>query len=169
MSRYDCFHGRHTELRAGVFTFELFRIRRGDLEGVSGRNIGVSGSALRMNCKAVNGEPFGEDVDFNERGLPVGEDMEKDGSRGSFGSGVRLRASGSSSKISAASRRVVELIHFSSRAADPWGGESKSRKLSAKWPRMNLGHACELMSNIHGGYALRKFHPAATNTDHDRL
>lgn len=36
------------------------------LEGVSGRNKGVSGSARRMNCNGVSGDPFDEGVDLTE-------------------------------------------------------------------------------------------------------
>lgn len=87
--------------------------------GVPGRNIGVSGSARRMNCRAVNGEPFVEGVDFSDRGLfPEGLDIENDGRcPRAFGSGVR-GGSGGESPTSGASDNVAALIHRSSLAAD---------------------------------------------------
>lgn len=47
--------------------------------GVSGRKFGASGSARRINCMAVKGEPLVEGVDFRECGLPEGDDKEKEG------------------------------------------------------------------------------------------
>jgi hypothetical protein len=85
----------------------------GGFEGEIGRSPGLSCSARRMNCKGVNGDPEDE-VDLSERGLcPLGVDNEKDGKNGPLGSGVR-GGSGGASGVSGVSRRVEELIHFSS-------------------------------------------------------
>jgi hypothetical protein len=61
------------------------------LDGVSGLIPGVSGSALRINCRAVSGDPFVEGVDLRECGLPEGVDRENEGRYcpDAFRSGVR--------------------------------------------------------------------------------
>jgi hypothetical protein len=77
-----------------VFTAVLRARNIGAFKGETGRS---SCSARRMNCKGVNGDPDDE-VDLSERGLcPLGVDKEKDGKKGTLGSGVRggsSRASG---------------------------------------------------------------------------
>jgi hypothetical protein len=99
------------------------------LEGVTGRSTGASESARLMNCKGVKGEPFVEGEDFNDCGLwPLGVDREKEGTKGTLGSGVR----GDSGGVSGASVNVAELIHFSSRAPTRGGESGIRRKLSAK-------------------------------------
>lgn len=90
-----------------------------DLLGVSGRNPGDSLSARLMNCRAVNGEPPGDDPDLSERGLaPLGVDKANEGTNGNFGSGV-FGGTGwpwedEASIVCIAWASVVELIHFSS-------------------------------------------------------
>jgi hypothetical protein len=84
-----------------------------------------------MNCKGVNGEPFVEGEDFNDCGLwPVGVDRLKEGTQDPIGSGV-WGGKGGVSRFSGASIKVVELIHFSSRATR-CGESGIRRKLSAK-------------------------------------
>jgi hypothetical protein len=83
-------HGRHTELRAGVCVLFVFLFRCGGLEGVAGRRSEESGSARLMNCKGVKGDPLVEGDDLMDCGLcPLGVKREKDGTKGTFGSGVR--------------------------------------------------------------------------------
>lgn len=66
-----------------------------------------------MNCKGVKGDPLAEGDDLMDCGLcPLGVKREKDGTKGSFGSGVRGGSGGDLN--SGASRSVAELIHFSS-------------------------------------------------------
>lgn len=112
---------------------------RGGLVGVSGRTrAGDSRSARRMNWMGCSrGEP-GE-VLVRDRGLlPLGVDKAKDGISTS-GSGV---VGGMGGLFIIPSARVVELIHFSSRAPIAGGDSGTSRKASAKCSLMNLGHEC---------------------------
>jgi len=98
-----------------------------------GRSIDMerSGSARRMNCKGVRGEPLVEGEDLMERGLcPLGVIREKVGTNGRDGSGVRGAAGGVVSSFP--SMRVAELIHFGSRLPIRGGDSGKSLKLSAK-------------------------------------
>lgn len=68
-----------------------------------------------------------------EYGLcPLGVERENDGTKGSVGSGVRGGSGGVPDSISGASRRVAELIHFSSGAPGRGGDSGIRRKLSAK-------------------------------------
>ena len=90
-----------------------------------------------MNCKAANGEPFGEEgVDFNECGLlPRDVTRAKEGRNGTLGSGVRggetgiSLGSGGSIEVRAS---VAELIHFSSRPGTRGGDSGRIRNASAK-------------------------------------
>lgn len=77
-----------------------------------------------MNCNGVRGEPLVDGEDPIDLGLwPLGVRREKEGTKGSLGSGVRGGAGGGDFDftvvvfvlvISAASSSVAELIHFSS-------------------------------------------------------
>jgi len=118
--------------------------------GVTGRSNVASGSARRMNCSGVSGEPFAEGDDAIDRGLcPVGVISEKVGTNEYFGSGVlggtggdRILVGFAFVVISAASSNVAELIHFSSSPPGRGGDSESSLKLSAKWFLMNLDNSC---------------------------
>ena len=130
----NTFYGLHTEFRMGV-EGGIVRERIGAFDGVAGRMAkGDSGSARRMNCSGVNGEPLDDGVERRERGLcPEGVDRAKEGRKDPLGSGVRGGCGGDPAllAISTASANVAELIQRSSRA--PVFGESGiKRKLSAK-------------------------------------
>lgn len=71
-------YGRQTLLRDGVVK-GVRKGRKDGRDGVSGRSTGISGSARRINCSAVNGEPFVEGLDLTECGLPLGEENENEG------------------------------------------------------------------------------------------
>lgn len=105
--------------------------------GVSGRIPGdVSLSARLMNCRAVSGEPPGDEPDFKDRGLaPLGVEMANEGTKGNFGSGV-FGGPGwwkgvEISILCIASARDVELIHLSSRGFARDGESGISRNASA--------------------------------------
>jgi hypothetical protein len=68
-----------------------------------------------------------------EYGLwPLGVEREKEGTNGMVGSGVQGGFGGVPESNSGASRRVAELIHFSSGAPGRGGDSGIRRKLSAK-------------------------------------
>jgi hypothetical protein len=62
-------YGLQIEFRFDVVPVDSRFRNVGGLEGVSGRMKEVSGSARRINCNGVNGEPFVEGDDLTERGL----------------------------------------------------------------------------------------------------
>jgi len=116
-------YGLHV-FRDGVGGMLGRRLLAGGIDGVTGRRGRPSGSARRMNCKGAKGEPLAEDVDFTDRGLvPLGVESRKEGTKDPEleGSGVLKDLGGDSCSSASVSRKVAELIHFSSR--DPSLGE----------------------------------------------
>ncbi len=117
--------------------------------GVIGRSSAASGSARRINCSGVSGEPFVEGDDTIDLGLcPVGVRSENVGTKECLGSGVLGGAGGEPTVpaivvTSAALSNVAELIQFSSWPPTRGGDSESSLKLSAKWSLINLNSKCE--------------------------